>query len=139
MVKKTLIAAALAGLLVLVSCGAGGPFGEAKALISEQVNIMNNLVNGMEKAGSAQDVANAFKAYNDAMERLAPRLKDFAKRNVELAKTEKIPEELNEEMKKLQEVSIRMGEVSAKSTQYLSDPAVAKEMERMMNIMSATE
>jgi hypothetical protein len=139
MIRTTIIVAAVACMLLVASCGSGGPYGEAKALISEQVGIMNTLVNNMDKAGSATDVANAFKAYNDAMERLAPRLKDFAKRNTELAKAEEIPAELTEEMKKLQEVSIRMGEVSTKSAQFMSDPEVSKEIDRMMKIMSDKE
>jgi DNA repair ATPase RecN len=134
MIKKFTVILLLVVLFVITSCPGGGAFGDVRQVINQQTAATEKLVEGLKNANNAKDIANAYKAYNDVMEKLAPKYKEFAEKYPDIEDT--MPADLAADVDKLEQVSHKLGELSMKASEYLTDPEVTKEMQRTMDIMS---
>ncbi len=134
MLKKSIAMLVLAIFFVIASCSAGGPYGELKAVFSQQIGATEKLISDLQNADNAGNVAAAYKAYNDAMERLIPKYKEIAEKYPDLD-DEGMPADMAAQIDKLEEMGDKLGAVSEKSAEYMLDPEVSKEMQRTMDIM----
>jgi DNA repair ATPase RecN len=135
MIKKSIIIFILTALVILAGCSGGGAFGDVRQVINQQTAATEKLVDGLKNANNAQDIANAYKAYNDVMENLAPKYKEFAQKYPDIEDT--MPADLAADVDKLEKVSRKLGELSNKAAEYITDPQVSKEMQRTLDIMSS--
>nr|WP_319494880.1 hypothetical protein [uncultured Desulfobacter sp.] len=109
--------------------------GEIGDVIRQQADVMEQFVNNLEKANSAQDVAKAVDAYTADMKELIPRIQSLDEIYPEY-KEGKVPKELEKDGKRLEDLAVRMPAAMMKTASYMSDPAVQKAMENMSNEMA---
>lgn len=121
-------------LFVLFACGSG-KYDHAKNVMKKQAEIGTAYVEALEKAESADDVANALNTYTDEMEKLIPDMKKMIKDLPEMLTQKEPPKELKEEAAKISETGDRIEAASAKLIQYITDPKVQKALDRMASTM----
>lgn len=117
-------------LFSLISACGSDSSSEARSIIKKQTNITEDYVNGLTDAKSADDVVKAIDNFTEGMKKLVPDLLEFQKKYPEF-KGGKVPEGLDAEVKKLEEVSAKMSEAMMKMAQYMMDPKVQEAMTRM--------
>ncbi len=122
-----------------VACGGGGKYASVKSLISQQIDIMNDYADAMEKAGSAQDVAAALNAYAAGSKDLVPAMKKLQEQFPEMKNQAEPPAELKPEMDKMQAVMGRIINASMKAAQYMQDPAVQAAQKNLAEAMSGVK
>lgn len=136
-ILKTMCCLAL-GLVIAatVACGGGGKYGQAKKLINQQIDIMNDYADAMEKAENAQDAAAALNAYAAATADLAPEMKKFQEQFPEMKGQAEPPAELKPELEKMQQVTGRIISASMKAARYMMDPAVQEAQKKVGEAMA---
>ncbi len=139
MKKLILFATVIVFLFGLAACGGGGKYADAKKLMEKQIQLFEDFINGVDKAGSADDVAAALNDFSDEMQKMVPEMKELQEKYPELkdAKDEAMPEELKPIMEKLQkEIMPKFMGVMAKIGQYANDPAVQEASQNFQKAMS---
>lgn len=121
-------------ILLAAGCGSDGS-SEAKSIIKQQVSATENYVNGLDGAKSADDVIKAVNNYTKDMKKLIPDLKAFQKKYPEFHQG-KVPEGMEKEMAKLQEVSEKIPGAMMKTASFMMDARVQEAMTRMGQEMS---
>jgi len=137
--KMTARLALVLGIVVAVACGGGGKYAQAKKLINQQIDIMTDYADAMEKADNAQKAAAAINDYAAATAALAPEMKKFQEQYPELKDQAEPPVELKPEMEKMQQVMGRLISASMKSAQYMMDPAVQEAQKKLGEAMSGNK
>lgn len=126
-------------ILALISCGGGGKYSDAKAVMNDYCDSMSNFADELNKAGNAVDVAKAINNFSDEMEKYIPKLKELDKKYPEMKtqKEEEIPAELKPVMERLQkEIMPKFISAMGKIQQYMNDPLVQEANKKMSETMS---
>ena len=122
-------------IIGMIACG-GGKYADAKKVIAESNEALEDFLGKMDTADNAEDVATALTAFTDEMEKIAPKMKNLAEKYPEFKEGDDVPEELGEEGKKMRELWGKFGTVMMKIQQYANDPEVQKAQEKLQSIMS---
>ena len=137
--KKSLVvllAMGLTAMMMLAGCGSG-QYGEIEGIISDQANITENYVNGLEKAENAGDVADVINAFTDGMKTLIPKIKDFQKEHPEFWNGgADVPENIKIQQKRLEAASNKVQAATVNMMKYMLDPKVQQAMQNMSVEMS---
>lgn len=128
-----LVSVLLVALMVL-GCGSDGG-GKAESIIKDQVDATENYVNGISSAQSPQEVVTAIERYTEDMKKLIPEIKEFQKKYPEYQQG-KIPEGMDTDIKKLEEISAKIPGAMMKITSYMMDGKVQSAMQKMGEEMS---
>nr|WP_320190891.1 hypothetical protein [uncultured Desulfobacter sp.] len=123
---------ALTGFLMF-GCGSSGD--DAADVIRQQADVTEQFVDSLEKAHSAQDVAQAVDAYTAGMQKLVPRIQSLDETYPGF-RDGNIPKALEKEAERLEDLSVRVPAAMMKTASYMMDPAVQKAMENMSNEMA---
>ena len=67
--------------LILSACGGGDT---PESVMNDYFDLMDNYLDGIEKADSADDIVDVLEAFSKKMERLAPRMKAIMVKHPEL-------------------------------------------------------
>jgi hypothetical protein len=129
-----ILAIVLLTLFLVSGCGSGGS-SAAKSIIKKQADVTEEYVNGLANAKNADDVVNTIDNFTKGMKELVPEILEFEKKYPEY-KEGKVPEGLEADAKKMEEVSQKMGEAMMKMGQYMMNPKVQEAMNRMGEEMS---
>ncbi len=123
-------------LLGFVACGGagGGKYADAKEVMQESIDMMNDFSAAMEKADDGKAVAAALEDFLDKFESLKGKIEELDKKYPELKDKEKVPEELKDLVKEAEEASQKMAGSMMKIMQYASDPEVAKLMPKLQQM-----
>ncbi len=121
-------------LIGAVACG-GGKYADAKKVIAESNKIMEDFYEDIDKADSAEKFAAALNGFTKSMQPIVSEMKKLEEKYPELGDQGDVPEELGEEGKKMMELWMKFSSIMMKAQQYADDPAVAKAMEGLENIM----
>jgi cell division protein FtsB len=84
MKKLILFATVVVFLFSLTACGGGGKYADAKRLMEKQVQLFEDFINALDKAGSANDVAAALNDFSDEMQKMVPQMKELQEKYPEL-------------------------------------------------------
>lgn len=131
-----ILAAAVLAVFLISGCGSSS--NEAGTIIKKQVNVTEAYVNSLEKANSADEVVKAIENYTRGMKELIPELMEFEKKYPEL-KAGKIPQGMDAEFKRMEEISAKIPGSMMKITQYMMDSKVQAAMQQMGEEMSKAE
>jgi hypothetical protein len=123
----------LAALMVL-GCGSDGS-GKAESIIRDQIDATENYVNGITGAKSSHEAVAVIERYTEDMKTLIPELKEFKKKYPEYQQG-KIPEGMESDIKRLEEISAEIPGAMMKITSYMMDPSVQSAMQKMGDEMS---
>lgn len=134
---KKIFSLLVVGLLVLVyACGGGGG-DDPKSVMKAYFDAFDDMISGLEKADSADDVAAALNKMADTAEKLKPKMKALEEKYPELKnmKEGKMPEEFKEFEARLKELGPRMMGAFGKIAQYGSDPKVVEAQKKFDEMM----
>ena len=115
----------------LFACGGGDKFAEARATMEEMIDLMNNFGDAIEKAEDGKAVVAAVENFADKFRSLQKKMKEQGKKYPELNDKQNIPQELKDLEVKLDEAGKKMIGAMAKIGQFVSDPEVAKALEKL--------
>ncbi len=134
---KKLFSLLVVGLFLLVyACGGGGD--DPKSVMKDYFDVMDGFVNGLEKAGSADDVVAVMDKFVVKMKDLKPRMKAMEEKYPELKKMGaegKFPEAFKEFEGRFKEMMPKMMGVIGKISQYANDPKVVEANKKFEEIM----
>jgi hypothetical protein len=132
---KKLFSWLVVGLFLLVyACGGGD---NPKSVMKDYLEVMEGLINSLDKAGSANDVAAAMEKFVVKMKDLKPRMKAVGEKYPELKKMGadgKFPDEFKEFEGRIKEMMPKMMGVLGKIAQYASDPKVVEAQKKFQEI-----
>ena len=133
--KWMALASAVLFIAGFIACGGGGgKYADAKKVMEESLQTMQDFIGAVEKADSAPEVAAALNAFTKKMNELKPKVMELETKYPELKDETTAPEELKPLMKGMEEFGQRFMGVMMKIAQYESDPEVKKAMEGMDQI-----
>ena len=135
MTKQVCLGALMGCFLVIVGCG-GSKYADSIELNQKFVRLMENYVNSLEQASSADQVATAMNTFADGMEELGPKIKEMAEKYPELRDSENLPEALKDSQEKVEEAGKKMAGVFMKIMPYMRDPAVQNAQKRIATVMT---
>ena len=124
-------------LISVAGCGSDSS-SAASSIIKKQADITEEFVNGLTNSKNADDAARAIDNYTDGLKKLIPELIEFQKKYPEFRDGE-VPEGLEADVRKMEEVSMKMSEAMDKTMQYMMDPKVVEAMTRMGEELSKIE
>ncbi len=125
------------GLIMLAGCSSK-KYADYKQVYEEYITATEAHVTVMEKADSAQAVAQAMNTFADDMVKLHPQMKAMADKYPELKDAEQMPEELKELQSRAQEAGFKMGNTTRKLMPYMQDPEVQKALMRFQQAMQGS-
>ena len=123
----------LAGTLFF-SCGSSGG-DDATAIIKQQADVTEDYINGLEAASDADSVVKVIEKYTQGMKDLIPKLQEFYKNHPDFQQG-KVPEGLEKETERLNEIAAKLPGAMMKTASYMMDPKVQKAMQDMGNEMA---
>ncbi len=133
---KKLFSVLVVGLLLMVyACGGGD---DPKSVWNDMIDVVEDLINDMDKADNADDVVAAMEKAGAALEKLRPKMKAIEEKYPEfkgLKPGGKFPEELKDIEKRFMELMPKMMGMVGKMMQYKDDPkvqAAQKKLDEMM-------
>ena len=133
---KKLFSVLVVGLLLLVyACGGGD---DPKSVLNDVIDTLDNMMNDLEKADSADAIVAAFEKGTEAMKKLRPRMKAVEEKYPELKDLKpgtKFPEGFEDIEKRWNELFAKMMGMGAKMGKYLSDPKVQEASKKFNEIM----
>jgi predicted nuclease with TOPRIM domain len=130
---------ALTFVVGFVACGGGGgggKYADAKKAMGDMFDHMEKLATDLDKAEDAKAVAAALNTFNDAMEKLKPKIQELEKKYPELQDEANLPEELAEYSKKMEEMGPKFATAMMKIMQFADDPDVKAANEKFEKVFS---
>jgi hypothetical protein len=140
--KKSLFCIVVCLFVFVGTVYGGAKYDDVKPVIEKLTKVFEKLFIGLEKAGSADEVAAALDYAAKEMKTIVPKIKEFEKKYPELKNEKTHPEELKPMLKKFDDLVKRMIGVYAKIAQYANDPKVQearKRFEKTMTVMDDNE
>lgn len=125
----------VACLFLLVGCG-GNKYADSIEVNQKFVQLMEDYVNTLETASSADQVAKAMNKFADGVEVLAPKIKALTEKYPELRDPENLPEALKASQEKAEELGKKMAGSFMKIMPFMRDPGVQAAQKRVAAAMS---
>ena len=124
--------------LILSACGG---VDTPKSVMNDYFNVLEDYLNGMEKADSADDIVGVIETFSNKMKALSPRMKTIMEKHPELKgmKGGKLPEEYKELNDRMQKMMPRMMGIFGKMMKYGNDPKVKEAQKKFQEAMSSFE
>jgi len=133
--KAVVIAFVCALALSAVSCGKGGKYADVKPVLNEQSEMMASFAAQIEKATNGKEAAAAIDSLAGKQEKLMAQMKALSEKYPEMKSSTEPPEELKEEMARLEPVAAKFSQAMMTVMQkYGNDPAVQEAMKKMSAI-----
>ena len=129
-------------LICAVAFGAAGCGGEdvdhrydpVKDLMTDQIKLFKNTTSALNKAESAEDIADALNQWADGMRALFPRFKENTEILSQLKEMDP-PIELQASNRELDMAGKAMNEASAKIQQFMDDPKVQSAQQNVAKML----
>lgn len=128
-IGRAAVTAGLFFVLIVYGCGSDGSK-EAQSIMKKQADIAENYVNGLDEAKNAKDVVNVIEQYTEGMKELLPEIKKFNEQYPEYQQG-KVPPGMEEDAKRLEEISAKIPGVMMKIGSYMMDSEVQTAMAKM--------
>jgi hypothetical protein len=136
MTKQICSGLLLVCVLLFVGCG-GSKYADSIEVNDKFVQLMEDYVNALEQATSADQVAKAMNEFADGVEVIGPKIKEMAKKYPELRNPGNLPEALQTSQKRVEEVGKKMAGSFMKIMPYMRDPAVQEAQRRVSTAMAS--
>lgn len=131
--------AAIMAILVLTACGSG-EWGEIEDIVTEQADITVTYITGLEKAESAEDMADVINEFTDSMKALIPKIKTYQETHPEIwTGGEEVPEKIKVQQERMEEASARIQGAFMNLMNYMMDSKVQEAMMNMSSEMAKLE
>lgn len=133
---KTKLILAIVGIsLLLIACGGGSEGNSLRAAFEKNIMIMEDFSNAMDQAQNADQVVDALNRYTREIEKLGPRMKALKADHpelVEMDKSGRFPEELQDFEEKFASMGMKMMGAMGKVMEYSEEPRVSAAQEKML-------
>jgi len=123
-------------LLILLVIACGGKYDEVESTLNDYADAMEDYIGRMEKADSAESVANAMQDFTEKMNALIPRLQEMNQKFPELASDRDAPKELEKVSLRMTELSPKLQSAMMKAMPYMMDPQVQQAMTAQAQAMA---
>jgi hypothetical protein len=120
-------------VLGMMNCG-DGKYADAKKVTVKYLDVMENYASAVEKANSADALAEAVDRFVDEMAALRLEMEVIEKRYPELTDMATPPSELEDLAERMDVLSQRMVAAQGKLMQYSTDPDVQRALQKLQNI-----
>lgn len=104
---------------------------DAEPVIKELVISLEKFIGGLEKAGSAAEIAGALNLYSKRMNEVAPKFAKIIKKYPELGDENTHPETLKPLIAKMENMTKKLIKLFSKINAHMSDPQVKAAFEEM--------
>jgi hypothetical protein len=131
--KGLMLAAVVLFVLNLTACGS--KYSDVEEAMNAQAKTMENYIDAMEKAESAEDVVASINGFTSEMKELIPQLKEVMATYPELSDEQAPPEELQAVSEEMRTQSGNLQAAMMKAMQYMQDPGVKKAIQDQGRIM----
>lgn len=123
-------------MVMLMACGSG-KYGEVEEIMSEQAQITEDYVTGLDQAQSADDVVKVINAFSKGMTSLIPKIKEYKEKYPDLwtGKGE-VPEKIQAQQQRLADASKKVQAATMNLMKYMTDPNVQEALANMGREMS---
>ena len=121
-------------LVFAISACGGDKYKEARSVMADHAKASESYLNGMNNAKSADDVVDTVNKFTDDMKTIIPRLKALHEKYPDWwvgGQASNVPEELQAEGKRLEDLSGKMQSATMNIMKYMMDPKVQQAMQRM--------
>ena len=125
--KKYLVSAVLGLFVVLNSAGEVGKYVDLKRVLNDYITTTETLVESIEKAEGAKEIAKALNSYVEVMLEVMPEMGELEEKYPEL--DQKLPVELEDVLDQFQETMAKMEGIFEKIIPYAEDGEVLKALE----------
>jgi len=131
--KTKLAITVLAISLLMLACGGSSGSGSLRAALEQNLKMMEDFSNALDKAQNADQVAAALNQYTREIEKIGPKMKALMEKYPELADQEgTFPEELKDLEEKFSAMGMKMMGAMGKVMQYANDPKVTAAQQKML-------
>ncbi|MCP4687992.1 MAG: hypothetical protein GY859_08075 [Desulfobacterales bacterium] len=122
--------------LVVVFSACGGKYDDVVEVNTEFADAAENYIEGLDKAGGADDVADAVNTFADKMEKLGPRMKELADKYPELKNPDNLPEELKASRERVDAMGMKIGGAMMKTMKYMNSSKVMEAQKHLQQAMA---
>ena len=132
------VAGLLAAMMLVLGACSSDNYNDARELFSDQAQVAEAYVSGLEKADNADDVADVIDKYTDDLVDLAPRMKAFHEKHPDMAGlfgNSAVPDELKKESERFKTAMAKVQGAAMNLMKYMNEPQVRAAFERMGNEM----
>lgn len=131
-----LATAALTMMLMFSGCGSDAYSG-VEDILSDQAELTENYVDGLEKAENADDVVAVINDFSEGMKTLIPKIKSYQEKYPEIWNNDaEIPKKIQAQQERLEAAGEKIQSASMKLVSYMMDPKVQEAMMNMGSEMS---
>lgn len=125
-------------------CGKSGKYGDIREVLVGMTGCYETFLSGMEKAGSAKDVAAAINTFTDTISPIIAKAKNLEQKYSEfkLSDPKNPPKEIEKEvlaMGKAMDKIMSSEKIQENFTKYASDPDVQKAQKKLADALKSTE
>lgn len=123
-------------IMMLMACGSG-KYSEVEEIMSEQAQVTEDYVNGLDQAQSADDVVEVINAFSDGMKSLIPKIKEYKEKYPDLWEGKgEVPEKIQAQQQRLAEAGQKVQAATMNLMKYMTDPKVQQALANMGREMS---
>ncbi len=119
----------------LFSCG-GNEYDDAKEVFTRQIKVMNNYIEGVEKAETAEELITTMREFAQNIRIVTPDLKKILKKYPELNNIDAPTKKIKTVIKEVVSLRTKMQTASKKINLFIGNPDVKQAMNELMDTMS---
>ena len=134
--RKVIVMVSIAALVVVASGCGGGKYDDAKEALNTQYDMMSDFAVGVENAKDSAAVVVVLEKFQKTAEGAKEQMMAIAEKYPEMKNNENPPEELQEAIKKMDDVGPKfMGAMMKIAQTYGDDPAVQEALQKMQKAL----
>ena len=135
--KRNLLCVVLIVTVAVIFSGCGNKYSSAVDINNKFAAATEEYIEALAKCDSAKSAADAIDTYAAKMEKIAPKIKEFAEKYPELRNTNEVPEDLKESQEKVAAATAKMGSAMMNLMKYMGDPKVQEAQQRLQKAMAS--
>jgi len=113
-----------------------GKYAEVGPVMDKMIKLLEDLVAGMDKAATADEVAASMNAYSDKVAEILPKMNEIGDKFPEFKTQDQPPAELKPYNDRLMAMMGKLYSATSKADQFASDPKVAAAREKYDKVMA---
>ncbi len=119
-------------------CGQG-KYDDVVEVNDRFISVVQNYIDGLNKAQTGEEVAKAMNKYAYAFKKLGPKMKEINEKYPELITAKDLSEKVKQSQAKATQIGMDFASSFMKVMQYMTDPDVVEAQKRMGDAMRSVQ